>query len=326
MVITKNALKKCRNIIILIAFCVIMAIPSGEASATAIDQWPQMMLDHINSGVILVIRDNLTPNDGNNYLYTFVLGTGHMNADGSYTAASPSVVTNFANAVKVFCGFAVIIITVMKYFQMLEKEHDPQESLYKMASELFIVAAIIMNIDLILQAIVELGLWIVNVAISLGDLDGEIKGVITLEMLSGASSGNLLWWLQCVTTLFVPWIMTSLLQIVAQFTAFSLLIELGIRKAFAPIACCDIYSEGLRSPGVRYLKRFLATFIKIAICILVCYIGQTLIGASLVDNINEYQALNMDIFQYLFRVIAINFTVIGVMNKTGEYANDIVGV
>ena len=102
------------------------------------------------------------------------------------------------------------------------------------------------------------------------------------------------------------------------------MIELGVRKAFAPFAIIDIYSEGMRSPGMRYLKRYLATFLKIAVCLLVCYLGIELMGISAEDNIASFDSLG-DCLQYIFRIIAINFTVLGVMAKAGEYANDVVG-
>lgn len=316
MVITKKQLKQTTLLALLFAFFFTMLMPVGLAAEDNASSFPEAMLDFVNSGVIDVIKNNLTSNNGQNPLYTYI-----MNTDPN----SPTIVSAFANLTKGVCGFIVIIIAVAKYFQQLEKGLDPLEEVYKMLSELCIVGIVIANCDIILNYTVTLGEWFISIAANIDELSKE-PTKITLEIILGEEyDGNLLQWIHCVFILFIPWVMTVLLQIVAQFTAFSLLIELGIRKAFAPVAICDIYSEGLRSPGVRYLKRFLATFIKIAICLLVCYLGRTLMGAAGHDNIANADGLLAPL-QYIFRIIAINFTVIGVMNKTGEFANDIVGV
>jgi len=317
MLITKKQIDKFTKIALLFAFCFTLFLPVGRAEEDKTENFPQVMIDEINNGAIRTIRNNLTSNNGNNALYEFIMAD---NPD--------SVVSKFANLTKGVCGFVIVIIAVSKYFQELDKGHDPEEGIYKMLTEIFLVGFCMVNIDWLLQKVVELGEWLIGAAEQITGSPDK-TGVLTLEMISGKDSGFILWWVQCVFILLIPWILTMLLQIVAQFTAFSLLIELGIRKAFAPGAVCDIYSEGLRSPGVRYLKRFLATFIKIAICLLVCSLGQVLMGAAGFDNIGDGDpaayALN-NVLQYIFRIIAINFTVIGVMNKTGEYANDIVGV
>ena len=314
MVITKKQIKQTTLLALLFAFCLTVMMPVGHA-ADKTDSVPQMMVDFVNSGVIDVIKDNLTSNNGTNPLYNYVMNPGKD---------ATNIISRFANATKIICGFIIVIIAVVKYFQELDKGHDPIEEIYKIMSEICIVGILIANANVILDYTVQLGEWFIDVALSL-DTTVPNSARITLEMISGEKDGGIVWWIQCFLILAIPWILTVLMQIVAQFTAFSIIIELGIRKAFAHIAICDIYSEGFRSPGVRYLKRFLATFIKIVICLLVCYLGQILIGASANDNFGHNPSL-LDILQYVFRVIAINFTVIGVMNKTGEYANDIVGV
>ena len=226
------------------------------------------------------------------------------------------------NATYVVSMFIVLIISLTRYFQQLDKGADPKESMYKTLSSVFMVGIIVVNIDVFLGYVVQLGEWFIEQMTNLSN--SATATAITLEQITGKSSGGALWWMESVMILIIPWILSLLMCVVAQFIAFSILIELGVRKAFAPFAIIDIYSEGMRSPGMRYLKRYLATFLKIAVCLLVCYLGIELMGISAEDNIASFDSLG-DCLQYIFRIIAINFTVLGVMAKAGEYANDVVG-
>lgn len=316
MTIHKNTIIKATIMILTIVIIFILALPVGHAS---IYDFPQYMLDTINEGVINVIRDNLTYNGGANTFYGYM-----VRGD---TIGGVNVISIVANAVKVVSGFIVVLLAFARYFQNLEKGKEPMEGLYEIMSEIFLVGLFVMNIDIILEWLVDFGEWFIEIVLSLADTPAITTA--TLKEVLGDDTGGAFWLISSFFILAIPWVLSLGTQIVAQWIAFSLLIEIGIRKAFAPFAVCEIYGEGLRSPGVRYLKRFLATFLKIAIALLTCFLGDVLLALSIealggVDGIN-FSSIKL-IFQFVFRVIAINFTVIGVILKGGEYANDIVGV
>ncbi len=109
------------------------------------------------------------------------------------------------------------------------------------------------------------------------------------------------------------------MQIAAKFLALQILIEIGLRRFFAPLAVADVYAEGLRSPGVRYFKKYLAVFLKLAVALLACKIGTKL--TEMIPTVDSVA----DGFSFVFDVLVINFTVIGMMFKGGEIANDVMG-
>lgn len=312
MVISKKQLYKISSLVIVFLFVTIVFLPS--AFAGAISDFPQYMLNTINNGVIDTIRTNLTSNGGQNKFYNLM-----VSSDAAVRSAAIGAMMNATYAISMLM---VLIISFTRYFQQLDKGADPKESLYKTLSSVFMIGIIVVNIDIFLGYVVQIGEWFIEKMTSLSN--STTATAITLEQITGKSSGGALWWMESVMILIIPWILSLLMCIVAQFIAFSILIELGVRKAFAPFAIVDIYSEGMRSPGMRYLKRYLATFLKIAVCLLVCYLGIELMGISAQDNIANFDSLG-DCLQYIFRIIAINFTVLGVMAKAGEYANDVVG-
>lgn len=312
MIITQKQIIKWATIIILVATVIILALPVGYAG---VYDFPQYMMSVINDGVINVIANNLTYNDGTNLFYAYMVRNEPI--DGN------NAIIFLANAVKVVSGFIVVLLALGRYFQSIEKGKDAAEGLYETFGEIFLVGLFMINIDKILEWLVMFGEWFIDVALSLTQTPAIPE--INLADILGEDTGGAFWWITAVAILLIPWILSFGLQLVAQWISFSLLIEVGIRKAFSPIAVCEIYGEGLRSPGVRYLKRFLATFLKIAIAIVTCYLGSVLTGITLSDNIIHADSL-WDGFQFIFRILAINFTVLGVIMKGGEYANDIVGI
>lgn len=296
-----------------ILFISIVFLPTAYA-AGAISDFPKYMLDTVNNGVINTIKENLTL-QGNDFFSNMVP------VDGA--APKSAAINAMMNATYAVSMFIVIIISFVKYFEELERGADPKEAIYKALARIFMIGVFVFNLGSILQKVAEIGEWLIQTILDVAS-DPNNTSALTLEQITGKDSGGALWWMESVMILIIPWVLSLIMQVVAQFIAFSLLIELGIRIAFAPFAVVDIYSEGMRSPGMRYLKRYLATFIKIAICLLVCYLGNDLIKISAEQNIANFDSLS-DCLQYVFRVIAINFTVLGVMAKTGEYANDVVG-
>ena len=101
--------------------------------------------------------------------------------------------------------------------------------------------------------------------------------------------------------------------------AFSIILELGVRRIFFPLAIVDVYGEGMRSSGMRYMKKYLACWVRMALCIAVAYLGNLLI--TTVNSVGGVAAADTFLNQ-----IAIGYTTIAVMLKGQDVANDIVGV
>ena len=70
---------------------------------------------------------------------------------------------------------------------------------------------------------------------------------------------------------------------------------------------------------MRYFKKFFGVFLKIAVCFLVCSLStnMTVDAASVVDESGA--------FKYMFDIVAVNLTCIGVMSTAQEITNDVIG-
>lgn len=322
MVIKKRNLYRGAVLSLLILFIGIFIIPSAVAGS--ISDFPQYMLKTVNTGVARTIQDALTPTKSNGEVNKFYkLMVGDWDPSSNTMTGLSKGISVVMNATMGVAMLSVLIITMVRLFQDLDKGADVKESVYKSLVTLFLTGIVVLNLGDVLSLIVKIGEWLMGVLTDLAEDPGDLK--ITLKQITGKDKGGIIWWIQCFAILIIPWIFSLIMSLVAKFMSFSILLELGIRKAFAPFAVVDIYSEGMRSPGVRYLKRYLATFLKIVIALLAAFIGaELMVEAMKVDLANDPTI--GDVFTYILETFAINLTILGAITKSGEYTNDIVGV
>lgn len=297
--------KKCvilSSRILIAAFAIILFIfPAAFADD---NEFQIAMATQITSGVFDVINDCMT---GDMYNYM---------VNGDYEGATAVAYVS----IKMLGAFIVVAIALGRIFQNVERGLDPMECVFKALTEIGIAGMFIMYLDKIMSALATIGTTIVGYVNSLGSAeDAVLSAEELLIALTGDSTGGFFWQIKTIGMLVFPWVCSLLISVVAKFAIYQILFEIGIRKTFAPLAVADIYQEGLRSPGVRYLKRYLAVFIKLAICALTCFICNAITAAG------GGASTATEWLTYLFDIIAINFTCVGFMFKTGEYANDIVG-
>lgn len=105
-----------------------------------------------------------------------------------------------------------------------------------------------------------------------------------------------------------------------------------VRQVFAPLAVASIAYEGARASGVRFLKKYLACFVKIAIYFLIAAIGaqMTIFFFGLLINMASYAGEDGNITPeaaiYLVLMIGSNIIAAMAMMQTGGLADEIVGV
>ena len=302
--------------VLCVGFILIFLLPSVFASdnSTQLD-----MAKVIMNGVGSDIEDMLTGAGTYGAFYSYMTGTGF------------ETLFNSAFLVIKVLGFMwCVAVAMSKLITLMEKGQDSMETIFRVLLEICVTGMFIINLEDVLGWIVLLGNNIIELITHLtvsgaaaGAAAGDAEASDLLKHLdkNGKDTGGFIWGLGMNVKLFLPYAISQLLRIVAKFIALQLLIEIGLRRAFAPLAVADIYQEGLRSPGVRYLKRYFAVFLKIAMALLICKIGAAMI--SLVGL--SYGTGTGGALSYVFEIVAINFTVIGAMFKSGEIANDVVG-
>lgn len=312
----------------------VVMMPVANAK-TSIYEAPYSMSKQITEGAAKNIRKFLSKKGQYGTLYQFATGEAKtVNANGqSYNFNK--VFGNFDTVLKILGMGVAIILAFWRFFSMVEKGQDPIESILRLLFEIMIVLLFILNTDKILKLITDLGDLIAQAA-NTGNSQKKLN--LPVKMLKGLGitpkkHGSTYYvrgmsWFKAVVILFIPWVLSFLVTIGGYFVVFSVLFELMLRRLFTPFAIADIYGEGLRSPGMRYLKKYLAIFIKIAVIFAVCYIigvTQAMIVPATEEGIKAFFSNMNKTIGFVLMVIALNFTGIGVMLKGGEIANDIVG-
>lgn len=342
--IQKKRIYTKRLFIFLAVFLITTVSFFPSAQAESWKYFPQRMCDQINTGVSKTITafflgsssvekssddqdavdmDIAGDQEDGSELYQWVIGTS------TPSIKDEPVLVGFMNGSAIIAFVIACLLAAWRYGQNLERGADPTEQLFKLLIEIMIVGILILKLSDIIDKIAQMGTALIG---QLQPTEDNVTGLSLKDLglskdTHDAKIGGLKW-LRAVAILFLPWVASYLLTIMSYFVAFSILIELGIRRIFMPFAVADIYGEGLRSPGMRYIKKYFAAFVKIMVCLAVSYVAGALNKVLAEGVVKPTDGTGQTIFQvigYVFMTIALNMTAISVMMKGGEYANDIVG-
>ncbi len=99
---------------------------------------------------------------------------------------------------------------------------------------------------------------------------------------------------------------------------FSILIELVLRKAFAPIAMAECARSGFEGAGFEFFKGYAALYIRIAMMYVIA-MADALILTELVKD------LKTSAFWGAIEIVILNITVFKMFTATGSLANTIMG-
>lgn len=239
----------------------------------------------------------------------------HLFSD-TYTDTATTFGTTFMNYIQGMASVFAIVIMVGKLEESLSRGRGDVESLSESVIALCICMLVILYFNDVLKIVNGIGQLILKaMATKVGDNPSNLKDD-TFSHASGTMEA-----IGLAIKIFLPYLLAKVEVIAVKMVAFSIIIELGIRRIFFPLAIVDIYGEGMRSPGMRYIKKYLACWLRMAICIAVAYLGTQLIATATADAPTLGAAGDTFINN-----IAIAYTTIAVMLKGSDIANDIVGV
>lgn len=294
-------------ILLVLAALIIFGFPTACA-----DDFINNMADMILSGGVQVIGDTIEGKGVLGKIFEFV--TGDVNQ---------LVQTNVLSNIKIIALIFVLGITVIHFFEAIDRGRDPVECTFKILVEFCISTFFLINAEKIMAFIAKLGILLISlISVNSAEIDNTAQREALLIAVSGKTDGGMFWFIKCFAILSIPWLMSLLIIIAAKCVIIQLMLELAIRRAFASLAITDMYKEGLRSPGMRYIKKYLAAFIKLMICAFITILLPKILIVASPDTFSNVSTA----FSYMFTIIAINFAAIVAMLKAGEQANDIIGM
>ena len=234
----------------------------------------------------------------------------------TYTHEALTFGTDFMKVCKGLAAAFALALMVGKIEESLARGKGDTDSLTEGVIALCICMLFVINVDKVIELGNKFGQFILEVMAT--KVNSEDVGAGANQAYQKA--GDTMEAIGLAFKIFLPYLLAKIETIVVKMVAFSIIIELGIRRIFFPLAIVDIYGEGMRSPGMRYIKKYLACWLRMAICIAVAYLGTRMITTADPDENTVLSAADTFINN-----IAIGYTTIAIMLKGSDIANDIVG-
>ena len=189
-------------------------------------------------------------------------------------------VSGLETALKGIAMFIIMYHLILSMVKELERGEMTMESWLRILIAFVIPCVCIMEYDRVMNAIGNLGIWLQdslshNATVTFestetvtGKTPAEWKGWRNIDVYL-ADTLAYMWAYAKGTILFIPYAIVNFLIILAILNGvMSNYIEVVLRHLFLPFAIANISYEGVRSSGLRYIKKYLGCFIKIG-CIMV---------------------------------------------------------
>lgn len=228
----------------------------------------------------------------------------------------------------IIASFWLIAVAMGNYFKNIQQGREPLDAAFQIVVEIGIVGVLIINLPSILEIIVNLGLEIFTAAVGIAQppleqiTDEQCEEI--LETLTGAKTGHFFWNCQAVIQLILPFVLSFVTQVVAVVMYLTICLEIFLTRFFVPFAVTDIYQEGLRSPGFRYLKKFFGRYLRLATIFIILRVADILFKDSISKYFTGGSAIK--IMMNIALCIASQVAVIMIMSKASEIINDSLGV
>ena len=253
-----------------------------------------------------------------------------------------------SDAIGIFKGLAASLVILFFLIELLneaQKDFVTFERLTVMLLRLLAVTVLIMNLEMIVNGLEQLSFLIIN---ELKDLAGNTSNSIEIigqnpatgyrtrevekDMKDALGKAGIKQALMVVLQLLIPWLISRLCYVVAYVIAVGRSIELIVRAIFSPIGVANLFEDGTRSSGFRYLKKFAACALQLGAIAVILYAANALCN-SLISSLSDgYMTITKDNIldvlgsTALWSMSAIQLAVIGITLKAQSICNDILGV
>lgn len=285
-------------------------------------------------------------------------GTSITEIQGFISQILDALTTVFTDAsikqiIDIFLGIGVSLLTVFLYIDILDKATKDMITLEKLIMifiKYFLAIMILINLP-------DLIVTLFNLAKGLYDMLGEKASFNSLNIEyypghnpntavypewsedlqkafkeAGIKNGiSALWknFLALITTILVILVMW-VGKIAGYFVVAGNALSLIARVLFAPLGVVQCFDEGLRSSGIRYLKKIVADALTFAVILGIMYAMSRiqvaiLGGTGKIERITPDNVLSLLSIKYCIGAIVLQLSAVGAMMKASQIANDVVG-
>lgn len=211
-------------------------------------------------------------------------------------------------------GLAVIWV-MLDILEKLQIEQLSPEILLRIFIKLFMAIMIVANIQPITEGIINVANGMMS---SVSDTTHIAQEAVLGDIYDSLKSMGWIKALCLLLQLLIPAIGTMICMLIMLVQMVGRLIEIGIRILFMPIGVSDAFTHGTNSPGFRYIKKFFAVCLQGAVLLAVLNIGVYFMGNKMINDATQGFGFISD--------LVIMVSMIGLMIKSQQIVNDIVGV
>ena len=207
----------------------------------------------------------------------------------SISGQTQTFMTSLTTVLKTIGVLLCLFHSITKMLEEMQRGEMTMESYLRIIIAFVIPLVIIIEYDYFLDAFLKIGLWLHQItdirntetinSITNSYQDNSITGLTSpfsaMGLLSLMTGHTMELINQYLTALLKSLLILLLALTVNAIVLFTILtgimsnyIEIMLRHIFMPIALAHITHEGVRSPGIRYIKKYLGCFLKIATIIL----------------------------------------------------------
>lgn len=119
-------------------------------------------------------------------------------------------------------------------------------------------------------------------------------------------------------TIFVAWLFIKGTWVVANIICYARLFEIGVRAMFASIGMADIVSEGMRSHGMNYFRKFMAVCFQGSVIVVTLALSGSITAALVNQTFDSWTGA-------MVYYILCSFLTVALIIKSQSLANDITG-
>ena len=263
-------------------------------------------------------------------ILAFFVGGIHAQLVAEILLDNAAAITSLSVVNDVFIAMKVIGMALLTVYTLIEILNEAKNGtvhldlLFKTAVKYVIGATLILFSLELVQAIEQGMLAITRLA---ADSFEDMGVAIYEEGVFGVSSFGFILNLVLLTLLRVALLPISwLIEVIIMVQAYSILIEVTLRKVFVPVAVASVVQSGERSPGVRYLKKFAAMYIRMAVMIGAFYLAGYMPNILIIANEGRVLSDIGQLLENMIGFIVFDLAAILFTSKAGKLADEIMGV
>lgn len=250
------------------------------------------------------------------------------------TVLTGTVIGNIINVLAPIACSLLIIYFFQNLLDQASKDMFSFEKLVVSFIKLFVAFAVLIYLKDIMLMVTQMAQAFVSMIKSLLSIDGlNDGGAASLQEYNDYFNHltKIFHVLAALAKLMIPWLISFIAEIMGKFLIASTSIMLMVRMVFCPIAVAQLFEDGSRSSGMRYLKGLFADAISLSVMVAIIILATKFSSALLSTELSGINGSLMpeDLMSFGFSdfipMIVPKLVIAGGLASASKIAHDVVG-